>query len=84
MRSRSERRSEAGLGSRTRYSVGTGELHADYHQVGDEVGRIDIEHMTALIRGIYGVGLEFANRADRPEFNAEGLKTLEAMKSRRR
>lgn len=63
------------------HSISGGELHSDYHQVGDEVDRIDIEHMTAVIRGIYAVGLEFANRAERPKYNSDGLK---ALNSRRR
>ena len=58
------------------HSISAGSLHSDYHQVSDEIGKIDLPHMTAVIRGIYEAGLEFANREERPAYNEMGERRL--------
>jgi len=58
------------------HSISAGSLHRDYHQPSDEVRKLDLEHMTAVIRGLYEVGLEFANREERPKYNKRGRRRL--------
>ncbi len=58
------------------HSISAGSLHRDYHQPSDEVSKLDLEHMTAVIRGLYEVGLEFANRKQRPKYNKRGRRQL--------
>ena len=58
------------------HSISAGSLHEDYHQVSDEVEKLDLPHMTNVIRGIYEVGLEFANREARPAYNEVGREYL--------
>ncbi len=58
------------------HSISAGSLHRDYHQPSDEVHKLDLEHMTAVIRGLYEVGLEFANRKERPKYNKRGRRQL--------
>jgi len=60
------------------HSISAGSLHKDYHQPTDQVDRIDIPHMTAVIRGLREAVLEFASRESRPAWNEEGRKVLEA------
>ena len=60
------------------HSISAGSLHKDYHQPSDQVDRIDIPHMTAVIRGLREAVLEFASRESRPAWNEEGRKVLEA------
>jgi hypothetical protein len=66
------------------HSVSAGSLHGDYHQPGDEVQKLDLPHMTAIIRGLYDVTQELANRAEPPTWNERGEKILERMQRRRR
>ncbi|MHC4921618.1 MAG: M20/M25/M40 family metallo-hydrolase, partial [Planctomycetota bacterium] len=58
------------------HSISAGSLHRDYHQPSDEIEKLDLEHMTAVIRGLYEVGLEFANRKQRPQYNKRGRRQL--------
>lgn len=58
------------------HSISAGSLHRDYHQPSDEVKKLDLEHMTAVIRGLYEAGLEFANREERPRYNERGRRQL--------
>lgn len=64
------------------HSLSAGSLHADYHQPGDEVGKLDLPHMTAVIRGLAEVALEFANRDGRPTYNEAGRAFLAAPRRR--
>ena len=66
------------------HSISAGSLHQDYHQPGDEVAKIDCEHMAAVIRGLRAVVLEFANRPERPVWNDAGKAALERFRGRRR
>ena len=58
------------------HSISAGTLHADYHQPGDEVDKLDLEHMTAVISGIYEGVVEFATRAEKPAYNEQGKKAI--------
>lgn len=66
------------------HSISAGSLHKDYHQPTDQVDRIDIPHMTAVIRGLREAVVEFASREARPAWNEEGRKLLEAANRPRR
>ncbi len=54
------------------HSLSAGSLHSDYHRPSDEVERLDIPHMTKVIRALVEVVREFANRDARPEWNDKG------------
>ncbi len=54
------------------HSVSAGSLHQDYHQPGDEADKLDIAHMTAIVRGLHEVTLELANRDAVPQWNDKG------------
>ena len=58
------------------HSISAGSLHKDYHKPSDEFEKLDLPHMTAVIKGIYEAGLEFANRKERPKFNARARRRL--------
>jgi Zn-dependent M28 family amino/carboxypeptidase len=60
------------------HSISAGSLHPDYHQPSDEVDKLDLEHMTAVIRGLYEAGIEFATHPERPQWNDQGRATLQA------
>jgi hypothetical protein len=62
------------------HSISAGELHRDYHQPTDHADRLNKPHMTAVIRGLREVVLEFANRAAAPAWNDQGRKRIEAGK----
>ena len=59
------------------HSLSAGSLHRDYHRPSDEVEKLDIPHMTKIIRALHALTLEFANRDGRPSFNDEGKKRLQ-------
>jgi hypothetical protein len=59
------------------HSISAGSLHHDYHQPSDEVAKLDLPHMTAVIRGLREMVLEFANRAAAPAWNEAGRKAIE-------
>jgi Zn-dependent M28 family amino/carboxypeptidase len=42
------------------HSVSAGSLHDDYHQPGDEVSKLNLPHMTAVIRGLFAGSLPIA------------------------
>lgn len=65
------------------HSISAGSLHQDYHQPGDELSKIDLEHMSAVVRGIYDFGVELATRAERPAYNDKGKQRLQARPRRR-
>lgn len=54
------------------HTVSAGSLHRDYHQPGDEVDKLDIPHMTRVIRGLREVVFELANRDAPPQWNEQG------------
>jgi len=58
------------------HSLSAGSLHADYHRPGDEVGKLDIPHMTKIIRGLCEVVREFADREAKPEWTEKGKERL--------
>lgn len=64
------------------HSISAGSLHADYHRPSDEVSRIDVPHMTTVISGLERVVREFADRAERPKWTAEGEKVIERLRDR--
>jgi hypothetical protein len=44
----------------------TSGLHADYHEVSDDVGKIDFEKLAKVARLMYGVGQAIGGSATRP------------------
>ena len=64
------------------HSISAGSLHSDYHKPTDEVSRIDVPHMTAVIRGIELFVRDLANRDAAPQWNEEGKKVIERLGSR--
>lgn len=64
-------------------SISGGGLHKDYHQPSDEVEKIDIEHMSALIRGIYEAAGDLADSKKKPKYNAKGKKAIAPRRRRR-
>lgn len=59
------------------HSISAGTLHEDYHRPGDEVDRIDVAHMTAVIQGLAAVVEELANRDERPRFTDPAREQLQ-------
>ncbi|MCP4783214.1 MAG: M28 family peptidase [Fuerstiella sp.] len=49
------------------HSFSAGSLHADYHQPSDEWERLDIPHMTKVIRGLFAGALFVAENSVAPE-----------------
>jgi hypothetical protein len=43
------------------HSFSAGSLHRDYHQPGDEWQKLELKHMTAVIRGLFAGSLPIAN-----------------------
>ncbi len=66
------------------HSVSAGSLHSDYHQPGDQVDKLDLPHMTKIIRGLYDVTRVLADRDGAPSWNEAGQKVLERMQRSRR
>lgn len=64
------------------HSISAGSLHDDYHGPGDEVDKLDIPHMTKIIRGLLDCTLELANRDQPPAWNDKGLRIVERLKKR--
>ncbi len=62
------------------HSISAGSLHADYHRPSDEVSRIDVPHMTAVIQGMEHVVRAFADRAARPQWTAEGDRVVQRLR----
>lgn len=62
------------------HSISAGSLHSDYHRPSDEVDRLDIPHMTRIVRGLFDVVLELANRDAAPEWNEAGKQRLERLR----
>ncbi len=50
--------------------------HPDYHQVSDEVAKIDAEKESRIIKLDFYLGLEVANRTARPKWNPESYRRI--------
>ena len=50
--------------------------HPDYHQVSDEVSKIDGEKESRIIKLIFYLGLEIANAAERPRWNRDSYRRI--------
>lgn len=59
------------------HSISAGSLHPDYHQPSDEVDKLDIPHMTQIIRRLLDVTREFTERDQAPQWNDKGKAILE-------
>lgn len=62
------------------HSLSAGSLHRDYHRPGDEVGKLDIPHMTKIVRGLYDVVRELADRDVPPKWSEMGRQRLSGAK----
>jgi len=49
------------------HSFSAGSLHSDYHQPSDEWEKLELDHMTAVIRGLFAGTLPIANGQMTPE-----------------
>ncbi len=58
---------EAGL---IAHSFSAGSLHKDYHQPGDEWEKLDLPHMTRVIRGLFAGSLPIADATVTPQKSA--------------
>ncbi|MCB9878272.1 MAG: M20/M25/M40 family metallo-hydrolase [Planctomycetes bacterium] len=59
------------------HSLSAGSLHEDYHRPSDEVAKLDLAHMTRIVRGLYDLTLALAERDDPPRWNEAGEKMLQ-------
>ncbi len=50
--------------------------HADYHGPDDEIGKIDFEKETRIVRLLYHFGSEVANAANKPQWNPESYRRI--------
>lgn len=64
------------------HSISAGSLHADYHQPGDEVGKLDLEHMTTIIRALREFVRDLADGEARPAYNEAGKEAIDKLKRR--
>ena len=51
-------------------------VHDDYHQVSDEIDKIDTEKMSRIIQLLYYLGTDIANAPERPQWNPESYKQI--------
>lgn len=66
------------------HSISAGSLHRDYHQPSDQVDKLDLAHMTRIVRGLDAVVRAFAARSERPAWSAVGEAFLERVRKGRR
>jgi hypothetical protein len=59
------------------HSLSAGSLHEDYHQPSDEAEKLDVPHMTTVIRGLLELVTDLANRDAAPQWNDKGRSFLE-------
>jgi len=59
------------------HSLSAGSLHSDYHQPSDEVAKLDLPHMTTVLRGLLELTIELGNRDERPVWSEAGKAKLE-------
>ena len=50
--------------------------HPDYHQVSDEVAKIDGEKESRIVKLVFYLGLEIANAIERPKWNPESFRRI--------
>src|SRR3989442_817894 len=50
--------------------------HPDYHQVSDEVAKIDAEKESRIVKLVFYLGLEIANASERPKWNPESYRRI--------
>jgi Zn-dependent M28 family amino/carboxypeptidase len=50
--------------------------HPDYHQVGDSPDKIDAEKESRVTRLIFYLGVDIANRAERPKWNPDSYRRI--------
>lgn len=62
------------------HSLSAGSLHQDYHRPSDEVGKLDIPHMTKVVRGLYAAVRELADRDAPPAWNEKGEARLKRLR----
>ncbi|HEB54561.1 MAG TPA: M20/M25/M40 family metallo-hydrolase [bacterium] len=62
------------------HSISAGSLHRDYHRPSDEVDKLDIPHMTRIIRALYDATVELASRERAPAWSEAGKKVRERMR----
>ncbi len=62
------------------HSLSAGSLHPDYHQPGDEVEKLNIPHMTQIIRRLLDVTREFTERDEAPAWNQKGEEILKRLR----
>ena len=46
-------------------------VHDDYHQVSDELDKIDTEKMSRILQLLYYLGMDVADAPERPQWNPE-------------
>jgi len=51
-------------------------VHADYHQVGDEVSKIDGEKESRIVKLVFYLALDLANAAARPKWNPDSYRRI--------
>lgn len=66
------------------HSLSAGSLHPDYHQPSDEVEKLDIPHMTQIIRRLLDVTREFTERDEAPAWNKQGEEILKRVQGQRK
>jgi len=66
------------------HSVSAGSLHEDYHQPGDEVDKLNVPHMTKIVRGLYDVTVALADREGALSWTERGEAFVERLQRRRR
>ncbi len=54
------------------HSLSAGSLHSDYHRPGDEVEKLDLPHMTRIVRALLPAVRELADRDVAPSWNEKG------------
>ncbi len=59
------------------HSLSAGSLHRDYHQPSDEVSRLDVDHMTVILRGLFEFTKDLGNREQAPQWNEKGEARLQ-------
>lgn len=65
------------------HSLSAGSLHPDYHRPSDEVAKLDIAHMTVVVRACLEFTLELANRDQAPQWNDKGRQRLQKLQKPR-
>lgn len=62
------------------HSISAGSLHRDYHQPGDEVDKLDLPHMTTIIRALKAAVWALADSDARPAFNEQGRAAIQRLR----